>query len=71
MEALLDPGRGDIKAGLGKKIPFTSLSVQTTGSPSARPAFISLIKSCIALAMEASSVPGIWGGGDAVRDAMT
>ena len=58
----MDPGRGDIKVGWQKKIPFTSFSVQTFRNPSTRPAFIFLIKFCITLATEASSIPEAWGG---------
>ena len=60
---LQDPGRGGIKVGWGK-IPFTSFSVQTLRNPRTRSAFIFLIKSCITLAAEASSVPEVWGGGE-------
>lgn len=43
---LMYPGRGDSKLSQGEdrfQIPFASLTVQETGSPSARPTLVSLI----------------------------
>lgn len=66
------------QSGWGEEDPFHQSHCPDNGEPQ-RQACLHLIdqvlhymiKSCITLATEASSVTGVWGGRNAVRDAMT